>query len=52
MRKYRRPAHLKGTADQKVEQLRRDLIALIDELERDRNAQAGAEKKEKESNKR
>lgn len=51
MRKYRRPAPLKGTADQKVEQLRRDLIAFIDEVERDRNAAAGGERKEMESKK-
>ena len=49
MRKYKRPAPLKGTADQKVEQLRRDLIAFINEVEHDMNARAGAERKEKES---
>ena len=49
MRKYKRPAPLKGTADQKVEQLRRDMLAFIAEVERDVNTIAGAERKEKES---
>lgn len=49
MRKYKRPAPLKGTADQKVEQLRRDLIAFIAEVERDLNARVGVDRKEKES---
>ncbi len=48
MRKYRRPAPLKGSPDQKIEQLRRDLLAFIDEVERDMNAKAGEERKEKE----
>lgn len=51
MSRYRRPGVLKGSTDQKVEQLRRDLIALIDELERDENARAGAEKKKREAEK-